>query len=159
MGYSLTIGELEIRYDNDIEVPRIRLTASSTRLDAAPAFGEPTDFTNERWPSYSSWTEFCRNVGLRSLFYGDDDREDCLLENHPGCVPLTKKHVAEINDAMNAYKLLHPDAIPTYGNPKNFYEADPDNSEENSFMCRLVWLQFWATWAINNCEKPVFANS
>lgn len=164
MGYTLTIGELEMTFDNDEDCPNIDLSAEGFCHENAPAFGEPTDNTSSRWPSYISWAEFCRFVGLYDLFYGKNDqkeltRDDAILAQHPGCIPLTEKHRREINAAYEAFKIKYPNAVATYGNPKSFFEGDPNNPEENGQMCRLVWLHYWVNWALDNCKKPVFANS
>jgi hypothetical protein len=163
MGYSFTIGQLEIDYSNESDEPYIDISAKGERLDDAPAFDEPTDYTNERWPSYSVWRDFCRTAGLIEMFYGEDRekniiRDDYLIMRHPGCVPLTEAHRSEINEAMVRFMSKYPKAVATYGNQKGF-EADPNNPKENSVLCRLTWLHFWINWALDNCDKPVFANS
>jgi len=56
MGYTLRIGEL----GDDGEVETVR-------HDDAPAFDEPTDYTNDRWPSYTAWWGFVRACGLDAL--------------------------------------------------------------------------------------------
>lgn len=65
MGYTLTIGEAEIEYDEDVA----RIRAQGMKLDDAPADGTPTDYTNSRWPSYSAWADFCRAVGLTDMMF------------------------------------------------------------------------------------------
>lgn len=158
MGYTLTIGELQIGYFNDNGDPHIALSARQERHKKAPAFGEPTDYTNTRWPSYTVWTEFTEFAGLYSLFFAEN-REDRLIYSHPGCVPLTEQHRQEVNQAFEAFKLKYPNAVSTYGNTDNPLDVDPENPEENGYMCRLVWLHYWVNWALDNCEKPVFGNS
>ena len=160
MGYTLTIGELEVNYDQDDEYPDIHLGARAERHDNAPAYGEPTDYTNARWPSYTSWHEFTRFVGLEELFFSDD-RGDCLIgRQHPGCVPLTERHRREINAAYEAHKVKYPNAVPTYGNPpEGVFTVDENNPPENYQFTRLTWLHYWVNWALDNCEKPVFENS
>lgn len=164
MGYNLTIGELEIEYVQDKDCPHISLNAASQTNADAPAFGEGTDYTNQRWPSYTAWSNFYKFVGLEELFTGKNSqgqyvRDDGLLVSHPGCVPLTKKHREEINKALDEFKIKYPDAIPTYGNPGDNFEGDPNNPEENAYLVRLVWLQYWVNWALDNCKQPVFENS
>lgn len=170
MGYTLRIGELVVMYHQDEDEPRIELVAEGVRHDAAPAFGEPTDHENQRWPSYSSWADFARDAGIHSLFFGKDQdgskwvRNDDLLSQHPGCVPLTERHRREVNDALAEWKRKYPDATPTYGKPAPegthpLMWADPDNPEENGKMVRLVWLHYWVNWALDNCKQPVFQNT
>ena len=167
MGYTLTIGEAYLDYDNDESSPYCRVCAKGVTHDDAPAFGEPTDHSNSRWPSYSGWHDFAGYSGLYSLFFGKEHkdgylvRDDALLVEHPGAVPLAEQHRREINAALERWKTLYPHAVPTYGNidPKKFNDTDPDNPEENWKMTRLVWLHYWVNWALDNCDRPVFANS
>ena len=156
MGYSLTIGELELEYDQEEEYCGV--TAKGFKRDDAPAFGEPTDYTSDRWPSYTGWADFTRFVGLHELFFG----ENGLLREHPGCVPLSQRHKQEIDAAYAAFKIKYPDAIARYSPDIDFkhgiYE-DPDWPEENNWLCRLEWLKYWVDWALANCERPVFENT
>ena len=170
MGYTLQIGELVVEYVQDESEPRIEVAAKGFHRDDAPAFGEPTDGESQRWPSYTSWREFTEFVGLHCLFYGsvtrhsDCIRDDHLIQEHPGCVPITERHRRDVNKALADYKERFPDATPSYGRPPPegthplFWE-DKENPEENSWMCRLVWLHYWINWALDNCKKPVFQNT
>ena len=159
MGYTLEIGEVTVDYDNSNEDPYIMFDVNRVEDDNAPAFGEPTDHTNQRWPSYAVWDKFCTSAGIHDLMFSKD-RDDALLSNHPGCVPLTEQHRSEINDALVAFKIKYPDAIATYGEKQeNSLIRDENNPEENSVLCRLTWLHYWINWALDNCEKPVFKNS
>lgn len=157
MGYTLRIGELDIDYDQ--EDSYIRLTCESKELPTAPAFGEPTDHSNSRWPSYTSWSDFVEWAGINELFYDEDEG---LIREHPGCVPINKKHQAIINEAYDAIKDKYPNVKAGYS-PKIDYAnrifKDPDWPIENSMMTRLEWLKFWFDWALDNCNKPVFYNS
>lgn len=74
MGYTLRIGE---NIDGNVK---------TVRHDDAPAFGEPTDYTNARRPSYTAWWGFARAAGLESLF-------ESLLNPRPGIQPLTTEHL------------------------------------------------------------------
>jgi len=89
MGYSLTIGELKSEIIEEGLESRLHNFAEDVKLPNAPAFGEPTDYMNCRWPSYTSWAQSMRTVGLYDFMY---DKQIGLLRNHPGCVPLTKEH-------------------------------------------------------------------
>ena len=84
MGYNLTIGELKVSYCQDDDCPDVSLTAKGFSHDEAPAFGEISDHTSSRYPSYSAWSDFSMSVGLFSLFYGKNCsgeliRDDALL--------------------------------------------------------------------------------
>jgi len=84
MGYDLTIGEAEFKVDkvgddfvDNIQEECIRVTVAEIKHDNAPAFGEPTDYTNVRWPSYSSWAIFCEFAELEHVFYEMDEHDNC----------------------------------------------------------------------------------
>lgn len=158
MGYNLDIGELEVEFEQDDCY--ISLTAKSESRDDAPAYGEPTDNSNSRWPSYTSWHNSMEFVGLKDLFF-DEDSEYSLLTQHPGCVPLNKHHKKVIDRAYEDFMEKYPDVVAGYS-PKtkdNIMAEDPDWPEENGALVRLEWLKYWVDWALKNCEKPVFANS
>ncbi len=122
MGFNLTIGEA-IK-DGD------RIAAKVVRLNNAPADGVPTDRTNQRWPSYTGWTDFYEAVGLKEMFEKD------ILSHHPGFVELKQKHKQNVDFAYRSIRNFHPDHQP-----------------------RLEWLKFWIDWALENCKRPVFVNT
>lgn len=151
MGYTIRIGEAILNKDE--KYAYISISAKKERHDSAPAFGEPTDFTNERWPSYTTWSEFLRAVGLYELF---TDKERGLMRSHPGEALLTKSHQIKIRDALTEYKKK--------GTAPGFPESmmgGPIPGAENldPMLARLIWLDYWVTWAVENCENPVLTNS
>lgn len=147
MGYNLAIGELindEIRYE---------------KLDNAPAYGEPTDYTNQRWPSYTAWANFARFTNLYDFFF---NRNDGLMNNHPGLVKLTEQHRREFNKIYKDFYLLHPECKAGYSpkvDEENRIFHDPEWPVENDYAVRLEWLHFWINWALDNCQNPHFYNS
>jgi len=150
MGYNLIIGELEVDYDiNDGLESSIHLSAvpEKGRKESFLNVGEPTDGTNMRWPSYTSWSNFARATGLYEFFF--DDCEG-VIRHHPGAQPLTEEHRRIIDEKYNDFKKANPNAEPNYK-----YE----DNVNNSILVRLEWLKYWVDWALDNCEKPVFANS
>ena len=157
MGYTLKIGEAEMFYDITEDWSDCGVEAKIFKHDAAPAFDEPTDHESQRWPSYTSWSNFARFVGLHDLFFS---KEDGLIRCHPGIVPLTKQHKEIIDIAFAEYKKKYPKAIATYGKKQDHpMDHDESNPEENNQLCRFEWLKYWVDWTLENCEKPVFQNS
>lgn len=146
MGYTIIIGEMDIEYDQDLNRPYTFISAKEKRLENAPAFGEPTDYTNQRWPSYSSWEMFAKFVGLEDLFF-DKMNVLCLIKSRPGYTPLTITHKKIVDEVYDKFKKKYPNV-----------KAKFDASDENRWFCRLVWLKFWIDWALVNCERPVFYN-
>ena len=159
MGYNLTIGELRVEtYDDGPEYDNIRLTAESQEHETAPAFGEPTDYTNERWPSYTAWHEFCIKADIHDIMY--DGRND-IIGGHPGVRVITKSFVDEINKRYKRFLMQNPEAKATYGkeDPNDPLGYDTDNPDCNNVLCRFEWLRYWTNWAYENCKVPVLANS
>ena len=162
MGYTLKIGESYVDFDEDGDR---RVLVHDVELGDSPAFGEPTDRTNSRWPSYTGWGNFCRNVGIASIMFNgrnggsdifelpDGSYVGCLMPEHPGVARITQKHLDYIKAKVNAYKALHPDHLPEFP-PEGVEDPKCDGN-----LCRAQWLIFWMEWAILNCENPTFYNS
>lgn len=172
MGYTLEIGEAVIDWSEEM----VRIDVEGKKLDDAPAFGEPTDYTNARWPSYTSWADFCRNVGIYDVVMDKQWSKEvgnctwiyCLMPSHPGEAPITKHHLEIIEAKVNEYKEKHPDHIAKYPPPKEgaepifggmYREEDlVTDPKYDGNLCRAEWLLFWMRWALENCKNPVFIN-
>lgn len=161
MGYSLIIGEAEIEYNvgGDYEGQNhdfgdfwIHISGRGESHDEAPAFGEPTDHTNSRWPSYSSWADFCEYTNLYDVFYNESGN---LHGGHPGVMPVTKDMKVRIDKAYMLLKGKFPNVIASFDKG----ELSDEEFEANAAMCRMKWLQYWVNWSLENCRQPVFANS
>lgn len=176
MGYNLRIGEAIIDWSED----GVSIDAESVTLDSSPAFGEPTDHTNMRWPSYTSWAKFCRTIEIVDVMMNEKNGGSgevevngkwiqCLMPTHPGAAPITREHLTAIRESVDSYKKRHPDhfakfplpregAVPVFSN--NYREEDyVDDPRYDGELCRAEWLLFWVEWALDNCERPVFVNS
>ncbi len=152
MGYNLTIGEAKIiTYTEDGLESASAVGAKSIARYDAPSFGEPTDGTNERWVSYTSWWDFCEFVGLTHAIYDSEQRS--LRGGHHGAFPINEEFKKEVDAAMVRLREKYPFAVAIYGENEN------DVPEENGAMCRLVWLQYWTNYALDNCTSPMFANT
>ena len=152
MGYILGIGELKTRVEYKGLESYIINDVEAVTDEKAPAFGEPTDHSNSRWPSYTSWHDAMRFVGLHDMMF---NKETGLIRSHPDCVPLVKEH-KEIID--KAYKEFYE----KYPNCKAGYLPNINEKEwiyENNYATRLEWLKYWVDWALENCQYPVFYNS
>lgn len=147
MGYSFTIGQLVIekQEENGLDSDCINFSAESKTLDYAPAFGEPTDFSNTRWPSYSAWTDFTKDAGLYHIFYDHYDKK--LIGGHPGVRLVTKELCDVVQEALIKRRTDYPNSVEQF---------EGENSD--GVLCRLIWLDFWLRWAFENCETPVLAN-
>lgn len=147
MGYSITIGELRIEKnpDDGFDSPCIKFLANHIRKDDAPAFGEPTDYTNSRWPSYTSWTNAMREAGLYECFFSNGT----LIGGHPGVRLVTEDLLLAVQNAKYCIEKANP------GMKAQFDDSKPLQST----YCRVIWLEYWMSWALANCEVPVIANS
>lgn len=160
MGYSFTIGDLKKvveKYEEDGVIEEYEnWSAETIELENAPAFGEPTDRTNERWPSYSAWSEFAEFTNIYDLIYSDTGH---LIGSHPGYLELTDDFQKNLKKRKKEFEEKYPKVEATYGNKTSIFEADPNNPPENYFYCRLVWLDFWVDYALENCETPAIVNT
>jgi len=149
MGYNLTIGEavLESYVEDGLEAS-CRITAEGVSHPDAPAFGEPTDHTNERWPSYTAWYEFCDKAGLYEAIY--DSGRKSLRGGHPGAFPINKEFKAAVDKSYNRIKMQAKTLDPN---------DDIFTTEVGSVWARIQWLKYWTDWALENCDNPVMANS
>lgn len=148
MGYSLYIGQgrlLRHKQWTGSHYARARCITHK----GAPAYGEPTDGTNMRWPSYSSWTKFCYFVGLTDMFFNP---ETGLMRNHSGCEPLLPVHKEQIDFALIELMKKYPHAIARMSDDGAYGDCDMQ-------LARLMWLKYWVDYALKHCSSPVFYNS
>lgn len=150
MGYTLKIGEANI--ENYPEDGYMTIGVESVENKEAPAFGEPTDYTNSRWPSYTAWANFSRFVNLYEFFFDEDEG---LIRQHPGVAPLTEKHRETVNKAYDDFLIKYPNTEAGFA-PDG---KDEDFPEANQWLTRLVWLKYWVNWSLDNCKNPTFYNS
>jgi hypothetical protein len=178
MGYDLGIGEAKISYSSD----RVSIDCEHVSLPDAPAFGEPTDHKNQRWPSYVGWEKAMKALGLMDVMFDvrnngagvfawNGIKREPLIQECPGAVPVTQEHLWYIESKLATYKAAHPDHRAAYPPPKpgakplggvgNCYRlcdyVDDPTCDGN--LCRGEWLLFWIRWALKNCKQPVFVNS
>ena len=167
MGYTITIGQAVIDYYED----SVSIDAESATHPNAPDHCPFTGNGNTRSPGYSAWHEFCEAAGLTELFYGGGwqspgyapcsdgfHRETCLLNEHPGAQPINKADAEYVSKKLAEYRDKHPDAKPgfwDFGEHTGWREVDNGN---DPVLARLLWLDFWMRWAVENCTQPILAN-
>jgi hypothetical protein len=159
MGYTIIIGELKVEKhkDDGTDSDCLSFTAEVVRLEKAPAFGEPTDHTNTRWPSYTAWSNAMRGLGLYDLFYNENGH---LIGGQSGVRLVTEDLFDEFKTRLRLFEISNPNVTATYGNTENcLLYPDKNNPEVNAWYVRGVWLEFWMEWALKNCETPVIAVS
>lgn len=124
----------------------LRVQVGYIRHKDAPVFtgDEMTGDSNSRHPGYGSWHDFCQEVGLDDLFF---NRDAGLMREHPGTFRLEPQHAETISAALKRYHGKHPNMTPRFG-----------NSDEEACLGRLIWLDWWARWAVTNCKVPAIHN-
>ncbi len=172
MGYNIAIGEAIFQGDRD--ECYLTVWAEGQAHEDAPVFeNDPlTGNTNERSPSYSTWTDLCRQTGLYGMFYGVDGRRDPFMRGDPDChreTPILAEHpgfcvigeadVAAIKHALDQHIIKHGDLTPGFRSWEEREEDAPENATECAQRARLLWLHYWSDWAVRNCKWPVIANS
>ena len=147
MGYSITIGELRIDTypENGVDDECIGFSAKGVAIEGSPAYGEPTDGTNQRWPSYTSWFNAIEGAGLEDVFFYNGH----LIGGHPGVRLVTKELLERISKAKADLESAHPSIKATM----------QPYTDINGTYCRIIWLEYWCKWALENCKFPVIANS
>lgn len=152
MAFLLKIGEAKLRWQAD---EGVWVDVAEVSHPDAPAFGEPTDYSNTRMPGYRQWNDSIQDLGLQELMMGDcmkvgDDWLLPLMPSHPGVAPITKGHVDYVAQKIEEYKQKHPNAVA---------DAPSRNPDGDMVLCRGEWMLYWMRWAVENCEKPTFYNS
>ena len=175
MGYTLSIGEAEISW-TEIGVD---VSAKLVKHDEAPAFGEPPDGENQRWPGYCVWSEFCRDLGILDVMMNtrNGGSGECqvgerwlrpLIAEHPGHTPITPEHLEYIEIKLEAYRKLYPDHRAEFRpvkegcEDKGLFTPNEDLVDDPRYdgtLVRAEWLVYWMRWALENCERPVFVNT
>lgn len=171
MGYTLTIGEATLHFVPEDQY--LRIEAQRATQPGAPNHDRFTGNGNSRSPSYTGWKEFCEEAGISELFYGGGwDREargyrECsenyhrstpLLAEHPGSQPLCDGDLKEVRAAR-----MHREKN-NGGREPGFWDYDKEThqdipNDKDSTLARLLWLEFWIAWALENCRIPILQNT
>lgn len=163
MSYTIIIGEATVRkpgiekYD---PTPSLGIWAVEMKHPDAPVFpgDDMTANTNERSPAYSAWSDFSKKTGLESMFFG---KEHGLMREHSGEFALTKAHHKQVAEALAEWRNAHKDAEPGWCEcEKCSWNRDSKavHVERDSTLARLIWLEWWMRWALENCKIPAFCN-
>lgn len=142
MGISIYIGEAYLtheEYDTSLYARVVRTEHHAAPMDCPDVSGK----SNGRHLSHSRMSDFADKTGTKKLFYDEDHG---LIEPHPGCRKITIEHLEVIQEALNKWKLAHPDAV------------QGGNFSEDEVLERLIWFDFWMRWALINCSVPAIEN-
>ncbi len=154
MGYKFTIGNAKPYHSKD-DFPYLGAgwSVETTSSPDAPTFpgDEMTGSGNDRRPSYTVWSDFCKSVGLYDLFY---DARGNLHAGHPGCVGIDADFAEEVASALRRYQAKA--TLPPGFESDRSYNGPPIFDYH---LARLIWLDWWVRWALENCETPAIENT
>lgn len=163
MSYDIFIGELSIYPSPDelLEFDAYETSTPDLRVnrfeqDDAPEFvnDELTGKGNHRHPSYIGWGDFARETGLYDLFF---DTETGIMRDHPGVQVLRPRHHERIAAALATWRARYPAAQPGFGGWTD-EETPAWVTDEGASLARLIWLEWWVRWALENCRVPAIYN-
>jgi hypothetical protein len=171
MSYSIFIGEARVEEPSledfkEFGFTQLDVTVDEVRSDLAPTFSgdDLTENSNGRHPSYVAWAEFAKATGLHGFFF---DKEIGLMSQHPGAARLHPEHGQQVRNALKAYRQRYPytkagwcpcaecQALTRDREAPHDEEIDEGSS---GHLARLLWLDFWITWALANCKIPTLCN-
>jgi hypothetical protein len=167
MGYDIRIGnaqvEKHIESDGDMWA---KWAIDGAEASDAPKFPNDTwtENTNHRAPGYGIWAQFTKDAGIHDLFFNE---ETGLMRSHPGCVKLEQSHLAAVETARRVWeerasqagKVLPPGFTGWETRNDDTGEWDiPDEGKYDHTLARLIWLEWWMRWALENCETPAIEN-
>lgn len=174
MGYSLTIGNAVPRVPKGEELDEDNTpgwTVNGAAHPEAPTFpGDGmTGNGSGRSPSYSQWSNFVDEVGLRDLFFGADARHNggkhtrdvCLMRDHPGVALLRELDLLEIRQARERWQAKRwptEERIPGWDPDHRWDSSGEPDPRYDGNLARLLWLEWWVAWALKRCELPAFGN-
>jgi hypothetical protein len=145
MGYNIAIGNAVPWFSKEDEELHARWVVDDgtckIALDNSPIFPGENDQSNGRSPAYLVWYEFLDKVGLTDVFY--DERESSCH----GIRIITKDMRDRVKRAFELYKKTKPPGFNPHG-------ATEDSAQFDAVLARLIWLNYWITWAFENCETP-----
>lgn len=95
MGYTIKIGQAVLEVYGDTYI----VSVEDVEHPNAPAFGEPTDYTNARWPSYTAWSRFILEAGLDLHLIGED---------HPGNRVITEELYQTVKHSLDTVDFKNP---------------------------------------------------
>ena len=162
MSYNIIIGNAEPDFGSDCGELYAQWIVKERENEDAPKFpnDELTGKSNGRYPGYSQWSGFCKICGLHDLFF---DKWEGLMVPHPGCKIINRDHYQQVVDALEKWKITST-LPPGFGKDPVFNDQSqdweyPDSDKYDPILARLIWLEYWMKWALENCKIPAIYNS
>lgn len=157
MAYDICIGNAKPYHHKEDGELTAGWDVETIRRNDAPTFknDDLTKNSNCRSPAYSVWDDFLTQTGLKSLFM---DNDHGLMREHPGCFMFGLSHLHTVQNALQQWKKkrsqpLEPGFEPMF--PKEGEVIEPCDP----ILARLIWLEWWMRWTLENCETPAIQNS
>lgn len=158
MSYSIYIGNAVPHFEKDDDYLLAEWRVQLASHPDAPTFPHDTltGNSNSRHPSYSGWANFCDAAGLADLFR---DKYTGLMREHPGCQLLKESHYHVVKEALDRWK-ASSDKPPGFADDKivDGKWTLVDKDKYDPILARLIWLEWWMRWALDNCETPAIFN-
>jgi hypothetical protein len=150
MGYTIQIGNAIPSVDQYTDVMYWKIETFSH--EQCPIFFGDSSKKNYKTLSYSVWGDFCKAVGLEDMFY--------LYLPHgrmepKGIIRLTHQNHRELV-SQSLFKYKSKIKIPP-GFQEKHERTHPSIPEYDEYLARLIWLEFWITWALFSCETPALS--
>jgi hypothetical protein len=99
--------------------------------------------SNHRAPGYSSFASLLRDTGITAndvpAFGARGSDGDCFV--------LRTEHRDAVRVAREQWQTAHPGTTPGW--------RDGDDYT----LAKLIWYEWWMTWALENCERPAIQMS
>ena len=151
MAHTIVVGNAKPYFSKEDGYLDAGWVVEDAKRNDAPTFpnDEVTGNSNSRSPSYISWYDFCEDAGIHDLFYDEDEG---LIQPHPGCNLLHREHLLIVQAALEKRRKA-TDKPPGFEGPNG-----EDKGKYDATLARLIWLEFWMRWALENCEIPALEN-
>lgn len=99
--------------------------------------------TNSRLPGYSAFADFLEQTGITA----DDVPAFGARGSDGNCYVLRPEHRDAVSRARAAWEARHPGAVPGW------------TTGCDMVLARLIWYEWWMTWALEHSERPAIEMS
>jgi len=149
MGIDVLIGEL-------VSVENKYYVLNTTHIKAPNFPNDSSKNTNWRNMTYEKWLKFAFLTDIEDIFFDDvlgffnmEEKEN----NGHNCRIITRKHYDVVLNALIEYTKK---AILPAGFEQPGHRGPPTC---DAIYARLIWLEWWMHWALNNCKQPALERS
>lgn len=156
MSWDILIGQAEIPSDKDYKRDSEVWAGIEYRVEVrvmthkdAPVFpNDPVGNSNKRMPGYIPWVDSLNSSGLYDLFFDRD--EGLMTSGRSSCHVIREQEYDKIVQAKKLWQDKYPEATPGFAKDNQ----DKDYDMHDAILARLLWLEWWFRWALDNCSRP-----